>query len=194
MSPQSGVTVLHVCMGNICRSPMAERLMRHRLDEAFGAAAAEVRCAGAGTYGGHAGEGMNPPAARVLAEQGVDPSGFAATALEPGLALAADLILTATADQVRPVGRLAPTASPRVFALLEFAALADQVGPVAAPTPGGAVVALAAAADEARAAMGLRLGADVPDPWGEPLDVFRATRDLIDDAVSRIVAALSLAG
>ena len=74
MTEPMGVTVLHVCMGNICRSPMAERLMRHRLDEAFGAAAAEVRCAGAGTYGGHAGEGMNPPAARVLAEQGVDPS------------------------------------------------------------------------------------------------------------------------
>jgi len=74
MSEPRSVTVLHVCMGNICRSPMAERLMRHRLDEAFGTAAAEVRCAGAGTYGGHAGEGMNPPAARVLTERGVDPS------------------------------------------------------------------------------------------------------------------------
>ena len=92
------------------------------------------------------------------------------------------------------MGRLAPSAAPRAFALLEFAALADRVGPVAAPTPGGAVVALAAAAEEARVAAGARLGADVPDPWGEPLDVFRATRDLIDDAVVRIVAALSVAG
>jgi len=194
MTEPSGVTVLHVCMGNICRSPMAERLMRHRLDEAFGAAAAEVRCAGAGTYGGHAGEGMNPPAARVLAEQGVDPSDFAATALQPGLALSADLILTATADHVRTVGRLAPSAAPRAFALFEFAALADRVGPVAAPTPGAAVLALTAAAGQARAATGAQVGADVPDPWGEPLDVFRATRDLIDDAVVRIVAALSVAG
>jgi protein-tyrosine-phosphatase len=56
------------------------------------------------------------------------------------------------------------------------------------------VVALTAAAEQARAAMGARVGADVPDPWGEPLDVFRATRDLIDDAVVRIVAALSVAG
>jgi protein-tyrosine phosphatase len=194
MTTPTRVTVLHVCMGNICRSPMAERLMRHRLDEAFGAAATEVRCAGAGTYGGHAGEGMNPPAARVLAEQGVDPSGFTATALKPGLAAAAALILTATADQVRTVGRLEPSAAPRAFALLEFAALADRVGPVAAPSPGGAVVALAAAAHGARSAAGARLGADVPDPWGEPLDVFRATRDLIDDAVARIVAALSVPG
>jgi protein-tyrosine-phosphatase len=65
---------------------------------------------------------------------------------------------------------------------------------VAAPTPGAAVLALTAAAGQARAATGAQVGADVPDPWGEPLDVFRATRDLIDDAVVRIVAALSVAG
>jgi protein-tyrosine phosphatase len=180
-------------MGNICRSPMAERLMRHRLDAAFGAAAADVRCAGAGTYGGHAGEGMNPPAARVLAEAGVDAAGFRATALEPALALRAGLILTATADQARTVGRMAPPASGRAFTLREFATWADQVGPVAGPSPGAALLALTAAAADARARGPRPAGTDVPDPWGEPLEVFRATRDLIDDAVGRIVAALRVA-
>ena len=184
------VTVLHVCMGNICRSPMAERLMRHRLDETFGAAAAEVRCSGAGTYGGHAGEGMNPPAARALAEIGVDASGFRARALDARLVVDAALILTATADQERTVGRLAPSAAGRAFALLDFADLADRVGPLGAATPGAALVALAEAAQGARAAAPTGRSRDVPDPWGEPHAVFAATRDMIDDAVGRIVAAL----
>jgi len=188
------VTVLHVCMGNICRSPMAERLMRHRLEEAFGDAAAEVRCSGAGTYGGHAGEGMNPPAARALTEIGVDASGFHARALDAHLVVEAALILTATADQVRAVGRLVPTAAGRTFALLEFAALADRVAPAPAATPGAALVALAEAAGDARAAAPADRTRDVPDPWGEPHAVFEATRDLIDGAVGQIVAALAVAG
>ena len=35
-------TVLHVCMGNICRSPMAERLLRLRLADRLGPAAADL--------------------------------------------------------------------------------------------------------------------------------------------------------
>ena len=65
-------TVLHVCTGNICRSPMAERIMLAELDARFGPRAADGEVLGAGTYGGHAGSPMNPPAARVLGEMGID--------------------------------------------------------------------------------------------------------------------------
>lgn len=46
--------ILFVCLGNICRSPMAEGVMRHLVDEAGLAEHFEIDSAG--TYGGHAGE------------------------------------------------------------------------------------------------------------------------------------------
>ncbi len=46
--------ILFVCLGNICRSPAAEEIFRHCVEEAGLQAAIEVDSAG--TYGGHRGE------------------------------------------------------------------------------------------------------------------------------------------
>ena len=55
--------VLHVCMGNICRSPLAERLLHLALRKHVGDRVDEEYLShGAGTGGWHVGEGMNPPA------------------------------------------------------------------------------------------------------------------------------------
>jgi len=51
--------VLHVCTGNICRSPMAEHLMRAGLQQRLGGGAAAFEVASAGTMG-FAGEPMQP--------------------------------------------------------------------------------------------------------------------------------------
>ena len=64
-------TVLHVCVGNICRSPMAERLLVHALRSHVGDRVDEVlRSHGAGTGSWHVGEAMNPPAAAELRRRG----------------------------------------------------------------------------------------------------------------------------
>ena len=52
--------ILFVCMGNICRSPTAEGVMRHLLDER--GLDGEIEVASAGTGGWHAG---SPPDARA---------------------------------------------------------------------------------------------------------------------------------
>ena len=117
-------TVLHVCMGNICRSPMAERLLalavRERLARRSagtatngGAADHLVHSHSAGTGGWHAGEEMNPPAARQVIDRGGAVEGFAARKLRSDHIDAADLILTATADQQEYVVALRPDAAGR---------------------------------------------------------------------------------
>ena len=123
-------TVLHVCMGNICRSPMAERLLALRRPGAAGPARRRpgradelLHSHSAGTGGWHAGEEMNPPAARQVAARGGDVDGFAARKLRSDLIDAADLVLTATADQQEYVVALRPDAAARTFVLGEFGRL-----------------------------------------------------------------------
>ncbi|MET9019486.1 low molecular weight protein-tyrosine-phosphatase [Actinopolymorpha sp. NPDC004070] len=58
-----------VCLGNICRSPIAAVVVRQQLAEA-GLTAVRVDSAGLG--GWHVGEGMDPRSARVLVASGYD--------------------------------------------------------------------------------------------------------------------------
>ncbi|MFM9032981.1 MAG: low molecular weight protein-tyrosine-phosphatase [Mycobacterium sp.] len=60
--------VTFVCSGNICRSPMAEKMFAHQISER--GLAGLVRVTSAGTGGWHAGDGADARAVRVLAERG----------------------------------------------------------------------------------------------------------------------------
>lgn len=53
-TPERPCRVLFVCLGNICRSPAAEGIMRHMVEERGLSTAFYIDSAG--TYGGHAGE------------------------------------------------------------------------------------------------------------------------------------------
>ena len=66
-------SVLFLCLGNICRSPLAEGAFRALLAERGLAAAIHVDSAGTG--GWHAGEAPDPRSVRVAAEAGVDIAG-----------------------------------------------------------------------------------------------------------------------
>jgi len=60
--------ITFICSGNICRSPMAEKMFAHQISER--GLADEVRVTSAGTGGWHAGEGADNRASRVLREHG----------------------------------------------------------------------------------------------------------------------------
>ncbi|MEW1587307.1 phosphotyrosine protein phosphatase [Micromonospora vinacea] len=197
-------TVLHVCMGNICRSPMAERLLalavRERLTRrAQDPAQAEelVHSHSAGTGGWHAGEEMNPPAARQVTGRGGDVEGFAARKLRSDHIDAADLVLTATADQQEYVVALRPDAAARTFVLGEFGRLLAAVDAAALP-PGDATpeavyargVALVAAAHDARLGASALTTDDLDDPWGRGDQCFSRVADEIEETVHPLAGAL----
>ena len=60
-----------VCLGNICRSPIAEVVLRARLDDA---GLDSVELISAGTGGWHAGDPMDRRSAAILREHDYDPS------------------------------------------------------------------------------------------------------------------------
>ena len=64
--------IAFVCLGNICRSPMADVILSELLDEAGLATKVEVSSCGTGTW--HLGEPMDPRAAARLRAQGYDAS------------------------------------------------------------------------------------------------------------------------
>jgi protein-tyrosine phosphatase len=67
---KESVSVLMVCMGNICRSPMADAVLRHLVDEA--GLADRVRVDSAGTHSYHLGNEPHPETQAELARRGVD--------------------------------------------------------------------------------------------------------------------------
>lgn len=73
--------VLMVCMGNICRSPTAEGVLRAKLARA--GLARRVVVDSAGTIGSHAGEPPDPRAIRHAAKRGYDLSAQRARQVRP---------------------------------------------------------------------------------------------------------------
>jgi len=71
-APMEKVKILFVCHGNICRSPMAEFVMKHKLASA-GIEGFEVASAATSTE--EIGNPVYPPARRMLNSHGIDCSG-----------------------------------------------------------------------------------------------------------------------
>ena len=191
-------TVLHVCMGNICRSPMAERLLNRAVRDRAGESADQVvRSVSAGTGGWHEGEEMNPPAARQVLARGGSTDGFEARKLRGDFLDEADLILTATADQYDYVVALRPQAAGRTFVLGEFARLLADVDASTLPAGGEKPeqvhergTAIVAALHRLRGDDPPQPSDDLDDPWGRGDQTFQRIADDIDEALFTLVEAL----
>lgn len=89
--------ILFVCLGNICRSPYAERCLRRRLEAADLGARVDVRSVG------FISPGRPSPAHALEAarERGIDLSDHRSTVLTNGVLQSADLVFVMTSDQRR---------------------------------------------------------------------------------------------
>jgi len=125
------IGVLMVCMGNICRSPTAEAVLRSKLRAAGLQRAVAVDSAG--TIDQHRGEPPDPRAIRHAARRGYDLSALRARCVEPADYLRFQWMLAMDDDNLRALRRLQPPdTAPRLALLLECA---PQLGRIEVPDP-----------------------------------------------------------
>lgn len=192
--------ILTVCTGNICRSPLAEVLLR----DALTGLPCSVSSAGTMDLGARA---MTPEAQRLATERGVAPEvadAHRARALTPAIVQSANLILVMAREHRRKVLDLAPHKFQAVFAVREFARLAEQVS--------DAEVASAAAQAGEQTDQRLRAGIrtvtlkrgsagatarpqddDVIDPYRQPWETYELAATQLVPAVEQVIRVVKLA-
>ena len=110
-------SILTVCSGNICRSPLAEQLLRVGL-----ASLPQVQLASAGTIG-LTGPGLPAQAADLSRHFGGDPSAHVAQELTVDHVQNADLVFAMSREHRRAIVELVPRAIRYTFTIREFARL-----------------------------------------------------------------------
>jgi protein-tyrosine phosphatase len=169
--------VCFVCTGNICRSPMAEWVLRARIAEAGLSDLVEVDSAGTGDW--HVGEDADPRTVRVLARHGY-PSRHVARQFEPADLLRRDLVIALDHGHLRTLRRWA----------LSLSGAPDPVnfGPAhSALRP--ADLRLLREFDPAAGPDRL----DVPDPYYGSLAGFEECLAMVQDAMPGLLSHIGLA-
>lgn len=183
-------SILVVCTGNVCRSPLAEGFLRAALEGRLGASAPTVSSAGTA---GWEGSPAMPESVAAAAERGVDISGHHGRALVNEHVGGADLIVGMAAEHRDAVARSVPDAAGRTFTLKELVRLLDALPPAdASGPPAEALAARPAEADRLRRSgfEGNPHDEDVVDPLGMPLDSYRAVAWELDEWSRRLADGL----
>lgn len=174
-----------MCTANVCRSALAAGLLKLRATQA----GAPISVASAGILA----EGMksDPHVVSVLSEYGVDGSSKRSRLLDREILAGADLILPMTMSHARrAIGEL-PAARERVFLLREVVQLSSTVGPRPDDMPLDKWLRLL---DGARTLNYAEEDAafEVPDPIGEPREVFVELAKELDQNLSWFITLANL--
>ena len=127
-------SVLFVCLGNICRSPLAEAALRTEAERL--GLAVEVDSAGTGDW--HVGRPPDPRAAAVASRNGVDISHLRARQVTPGDFRRFDHIVALDGDNLAALERLRPADGKARLSLLLDHVEGREGEAVADPYYGGA--------------------------------------------------------
>lgn len=115
-------SILVVCMGNICRSPLAEGILRRRASEAGIA----LRLDSAGTHAYHVGQPPDPRARQVARERGTPIDDLRARQVAPDDVQRFDRLLVADRQNRDALWQRFPEHAERIQLLLAFAGLGGE--------------------------------------------------------------------
>lgn len=155
-----------VCLGNICRSPMAETVLRAELERAGLSRAVTVDSAGTGDW--HVGERMHGPARAELSRRGYDGSAHRARQIGPSWLDGYDLLLAMDLSNAADLRRMAHDQDPEVASRIRLLRSFDP----------------ALAQDDP-------YRAQVPDPYGGYPDDYARAFDLIQAAAAGLTRRLT---
>lgn len=151
-----------VCLGNICRSPIAHVVLEQRLIEA--GLDDRVEVSSAGTGGWHTGEPMDQRAAAVLSDAGYDPSRHVARRFTTDWYAENDLILAMDQTNFADISDLAPDVA-SLYKVRMFRDFDPEAGELANGTRDN----------------------EVPDPWFGGPDGFRFVLTIVERTVDQLV-------
>jgi protein-tyrosine phosphatase len=197
MTSENPTAILAVCTGNLCRSPVVERLFRAGLATRWPSAASALPVASAGTAAA-LGQRMPDAFASRLRSIGAGTGPFAPRQVTPEMLDGAELVITATRAHRAVVVELLPRAVRYTFTLRELARLAASLPPgVRAPLePVARLQVFVAAAAGVRGAHlpGDPTADDIPDPYGGNDARYGKAWNSLVDATSVILTAFCPVG
>lgn len=110
-------SVLFVCLGNICRSPLAEAALRHEAE----AAELDMLIDSAGTGSWHVGKGPDPRSCDEAARHGIDIRSYRARQVSAADFTRFDRIVALDSSNFADLKRMAPAgAKARLSLLLDY--------------------------------------------------------------------------
>lgn len=120
------VSILFICLGNICRSPMAEYVMKDLVKKA--GRAGEFEISSAATSWEEAGNDIYPPAKRTLAQHGVPYGSHSAHKMSPADYDRYDYIIGMDTSNLRNMERICGgDPDKKLSLLLSWAGRSDSV-------------------------------------------------------------------
>jgi protein-tyrosine phosphatase len=128
---KSSYKVLFVCLGNICRSPTAEGVLRHLAAKEAPQLALEIDSAGTADY--HIGAPPDPRSQRAALRRGIDISGLKARQVAADDFERFDLILAMDDENLRELRAIRPKDSRAALKL--FLEYAPDLAPRHVPDP-----------------------------------------------------------
>lgn len=157
------VRVLFVCLGNICRSPLAEGVFRAEVYAAGLEARFEIDSAGTGPW--HHDDPPHRNSRTVARERGFSIDDLRGRQIEPMDFSRFDYIIAMDRSNLSDLRRMAPESQHRKIAL--FLSYVGDAG--------------GTAEDD-----------EIPDPYGSDLDDYRATLDLCETAARGLLSYIRL--
>ena len=109
-------SVLFICTGTLCRSPMAEGILRNLLERG---GRKGIHVSSAGTWGVE-GETAAPFAVQVCKEKGIDISGHVVRELTKEMVLDSDLVVVMEFDHLHRALDLVPGAMDKIKMMSQF--------------------------------------------------------------------------